>query len=107
MRPAVIEAPGSHVSAMYIAAARPYEAWLQVGPDGRQVWTISSGEDTRDQAIRGAQAAGITSQRQIAKRTGIPPPSRSDRGDFPKPPAHPRWRERQAFARRRCPSRPS
>ena len=54
------------------SAARPYEAWLQSGPDGRQTWTLRDLEDGRDEAIRSALASGITSQRQIAKETGIP-----------------------------------
>jgi uncharacterized protein YbaR (Trm112 family) len=53
-------------------AARSFEAWLQTGPDGHQVWTIGDLEDRKDEAIRAALAAGITSQRQIARNTGIP-----------------------------------
>lgn len=53
-------------------AADSFEAWLRTGPDGRQAWTISGVEDRRDEAIRAALAAGITSQRQIARNTGIP-----------------------------------
>jgi hypothetical protein len=53
-------------------AARPYEAWLQTGQDGRQVWTHRDLGDARDEAIREARAEGITSLRGIVKRTGLP-----------------------------------
>jgi hypothetical protein len=46
-------------------AAESFEAWLRTGPDGRQAWTISGVEDRRDEAIRAALAAGITSQPPI------------------------------------------
>lgn len=53
-------------------AARPFEAWLRSGPDGRQAWTLADLEDEKGEAIRAALASGVTSQRQIAKSTGIP-----------------------------------
>lgn len=53
-------------------AACPYEAWLGTGSDGRQEWTISGLENERDDLIRAALAEGITTQRKIAERTGIP-----------------------------------
>jgi AAA domain-containing protein/DnaB helicase-like protein len=54
------------------SAARPYEAWLRTGPDGRQVWTSRDLDDAREEAIREAQAEGVTSLRGIVKRTGLP-----------------------------------